>query len=198
MNLHRSPNRGRPHQAASAPRSGESGQALLELALVTPILVLLIMAIFQFAFVLEGQMGLTNAVREAARRIAATEPDVAPVWTGPGSMAEWTQGELCGDASPPCSAGLLDENVQAFDGARLTTDPPTVLFCSYSAAGITNYRVVTTVTYRHPIFFGLLGFATDLVDGTPNGEWDLSASAEMRLENIDPTVAGFIPPSACP
>ena len=49
-------------------RSGESGQALLELALVVPLLVLLVMAIFQFAYVLESQMGLTNAVREAARR----------------------------------------------------------------------------------------------------------------------------------
>lgn len=156
------------------------------------------MAIFQFAYVMESQMGLTNAVREAARRVAATEPDVAPVWGGPGSMGEWVQKQLCGDATPPCTGGLLDENVQGFDGSRLTTDPPIVTFCSYSAAGITNYRIQADVTYEHPLFFGPLAFATDAVDGTPNGSWDLSASAQMRLENIDSTVAGFADPGPCP
>lgn len=176
--------------------NGESGQALLELALVVPILVLLVMAIFQFAFVIESQMGLTNAVREAARRVAATEPDVAPDWTG--ATRAWVQAQLCGDATPPCTGGLLEENVQAFDGARLTTDPPVVTFCSYSAAGITNYRVQADVAYQHPLFFGPLAFATDLVDGNTNGSWDLSASAQMRLENIDSTVSGFLDPGVCP
>lgn len=175
--------------------SGESGQALLELALIVPLLVLLVMAIFQFAFVIESQMGLTNAVREAARRIAATEPQVAPDWTG--STAAWVQAQLCGDAAPPCTGGLLDENVQAFDGSRLTTDPPVITFCSYGVASLTNYRVQADVTYRHPLFFGPLAFATDFIDGTPNGDWDLSASAQMRLENIDSSVAGFVDPGAC-
>jgi hypothetical protein len=61
----------------------------------------------------------------------------------------------------------------------------------------TNYRVQADVAYRHPLFFGPMAFATDFVDGTPNGFWDLSASAQMRLENIDPTVALFVPPPAC-
>ena len=180
------------------PTNSESGQALLELALIVPILVLLIMAIFQFAFVIESQMGLTNAVREAARRAAATEPTVAPIWTGSGSLAEWVQVQLCGDATPPCTGGLLQQNVQAFNGAALATDPPAVMFCSYAAAGRTNYRIEVAVAYKHPLFFGPLAFATDLVDGNPNGFWDLSASAIMRLENIDATVAGFTDPGACP
>ena len=82
----------------------ESGQALLELALVVPILVLLLMAIFQFAFVLESQMGLTNAVREASRRAAATTSE-APVWA---SLGDWVQRQLCGDGTPPCTDGLLE------------------------------------------------------------------------------------------
>ena len=180
-------------------RRNESGQALLELALVTPILVLLVMAIFQFAFVIESQIGLTNAVREAARRAAATEPNATPVWSGPGSLGEWVQVQLCGDAAPPCTGGLLEDNVQAFDGTQLTTDPPTVTFCSYSAAGTTNYRVKVTVAYQHPLFFGPMAFATDLVDGTPgNQRWDLSASAEMRLENIDSASYTVNDPGACP
>jgi hypothetical protein len=169
---------------------------LLELALVVPILILLVMAIFQFAYVIESQMGLTNAVREAARRAAATT-SATPSWSGPGSLAEFVQVQLCGDATAPCDGGLLDENVQGFDGAALWADPPAVSFCKYMAAGIENVRVQADVTYSHPLFFGLLAFATDLVDGTPNGSWDLSASAQMRLENVEPTDPAFNDPG-CP
>lgn len=191
--------RGNDAPTSTGPSSGrESGQALLELALITPILVLLIMAIFQFAFVLQTQMGLTNAVREAARQLAATEPNGAPNWT---AMEQWTQAQLCGDLSTPCDGGLLVENVQAFDGARLWADPPTVTICSYSVESVggpvAQYRVKVDLTYGHPVFFGPLGFATDAVDGAPNGDWDLSVSAWMRLENIDPTVPSFVPPGAC-
>ena len=65
------------------------------------------------------------------------------------------------------------------------------------AAGIINYRVQVDVRYKHPVFFGLMAFATDLVDGTPNGYWDISASAQMRLENIDDSISGFVAPVAC-
>jgi hypothetical protein len=178
--------------------NGESGQALLELALVVPILVLLVLAIFQFAFVIESQMGLTNAVREAARRAAATTT-AAPVWTGSGaSLQAWVQGQLCGDTTPLCDGGLLPQNVQGFDGTKLWVDPPNVTFCSYPVGSTTNYRVAVDVTYKHPVFFGPLAFATDFVDGSQNGFWDLSASAEMRLENVDSTAAGFTDPGACP
>jgi hypothetical protein len=178
-------------------RDGESGQALLELALVVPILVLIALAIFQFAFVIESQMGLTNAVREAARRVAATEPNAAPDFTDGGVLDDWVVKQLCGPSLSPCIGGLLEDNVQGFDSSRLPTDP-TVTFCSYPAAGTTNYRVEVAVSYEHPLFFGLLAFATDLIDGTPgNNAWDLSASSEMRLENIDPTVTGFADPGAC-
>lgn len=175
-------------------RDRESGQALLELALVVPILVLIALAIFQFAFVIESQMGLTNAVREAARRVAATEPNAAPDWTG--AYRTWVQEQLCGSPVSPCDDGLLEDNVQGFDASRLPADPA-VTFCSYPAAGTTNYRVEVAVTYDHPLFFGLLAFATDFVDGTQDGRWTLSAAAEMRLENIDPTVPSFADPGAC-
>jgi TadE-like protein len=173
-------------------RPGEAGQALLELALVTPILALLVMAIFQFAFVLQTQMGMENALREAARRAAATT-EKAPTWP---SLRDWVQAQLCGDITPPCDGGLLLQNVQAFDGTKLWVDPPPVTFCSYAAAGTTNYRVKVQVKYEHPLFFGPMAFATDLIDGTQNGYWDLSASAEMRLQNVDSSVA--TDPGACP
>ena len=159
-------------------RDSQSGQALLELALVVPILILLIMAIFQFAFVLESQMGLTNAVREAARRAAAT--------TNPTSA--WTQAELCG-TNPTCDDGLLAENVQGFVPTRLI-GTPTVTFCTYDVEGTPNYRVTVSVAYRHPVFFGPIAFATDFVDGSPgDGDWTLTADAQMRLERGVPNPA---------
>jgi hypothetical protein len=184
--------------------SGERGQALLELALVTPVLVLLVMAIFQFAYVLETQIGLTNASREAARRAAATSSE-NPVWA---DLQAWTLLQLNGDGTP-ANAGLLPENVQAYDSGRLWPAPypgmtnstsPAVSFCSYTVAGITNYRVTVEVMYEHPVFFGLLSFATDLADGSPNGFWDLFASAQIRMENVDRDAvnAAANDPGACP
>jgi hypothetical protein len=179
---------GRDHLAA-----GESGQALLELAIIAPILILLVMAIFQFAFVMQSQMGLTNAVREAARRAAAT-PDVAPNWV---ALQNWAEGELCGDATPPCDAGLLEQNVPSFDSGSLTSDP-VITFCTYAVAGssgtLTSYQINIAVQYQHPLFFGMLAFATDAIDGTPNNRWDLSTSAQMRLESVDASDPSFTAP----
>jgi hypothetical protein len=151
------------------------------------------MAIFQFAYVLESQNGLTNAVREAARRAAATTTE-NPTWTGSGSLQQWVQGQLCGDLTPPCDGGLLAENVQAFDGTKLWTDPPVVSFCEYPIGSTVQYQIQVDVKYKHPLFFGPMAFATDFTDGTNNGFWDLAVSAQMRMENIDNTVLGFSGP----
>jgi hypothetical protein len=164
-------------------QSPESGQALLELALVTPLLILLVVAIFEFAFVLETQIGLTNAVREAARRAAATS----------NPTDAWVQGQLCGADLVACDTGLLHDNVQAFSGSRLVGT--TVTFCNYTVGAISNYGVIVKITYRHPVFFGPIAFATDAIDGTADGAWELSADAQMRLERGQPVPA---PSTACP
>lgn len=180
-------------------RKGERGQALLELALVTPILVLLFAAIFQFAYVLESQNGLTNAVREAARRAAATTSG-NPMWA---NLGDWTADQLCGSFTTNCGdnpadRGLLAANVQGFDGARLWPATPDITFCEYPIGSDIEYQVNVALKYEHPLFFGLMAFATDLTDGTANGSWDLSASAQMRMENIDRSLAGFSGPGvAC-
>jgi hypothetical protein len=172
---------------------------LLELALVTPILVILVMAIFQFAYVMQSQVGLTNAVREAARRVATSTATV-PSWTGSGSLTEWTEKQLCGDLAAPCGpGGLLAANVQGFDGTKLVGDLPTVTFTCYLVDSVPNYQVEITAHYEHPVFFGPITFATDLVDGTPgNGYWDLTATAQMRMEaDFDPTDLSWTDPSVC-
>lgn len=177
-------------------RARERGQALAELALVTPILVLLIMAIVQFAFVLETQIGLTNAVREAARRAAA---DVDPSTRANLVTSSQVVSQL--DA-------LLAANIQGYDPSRVWTSgdgpqytpSPAVTFCSYTvgtgSSATTNYRVLVYVAYRNPVFFPLLSYATDLVDRVPNGTWDLEAQASMRLEGD--TAPPSDPTTPCP
>jgi Flp pilus assembly protein TadG len=171
---------------APAGRGRELGQGLAELALVTPILVFLIMAVVQFAFVLETQMGLTNAVREAARRAAA---DPSPTKLGVDAQLD----------------ALLAANIQGYDASRLWTASdgpeygasPAVTFCSYSiAGGPDNYRVTIYVAYKNPVFFPLLSYATDLLDGKSNGTWDLTAEASMRIEadTAPSDVSGPCPP----
>lgn len=119
------------------------------------------MAVVQFAFVLETQMGLTNAVREAARRAAAdSSPTVAAV-----------QGQL---------DGLLAANIQGFAPSRVAAE--TVTISDYCLGGQNNNRIAISVTYGHPVFFPLLSYATDFMDGTPDGDWTLTATAQMRLE----------------
>jgi hypothetical protein len=176
-------------------RSGESGQALLELALIVPILVILIMAIFQFAYVLESQIGLTNAIREAGRRVAATEPVGVVDWAG--AETDFVIDQLCGTTPGSCSSGLFADNVQGFDEGRLVAGNPVVTFCSDTIGSEVQYRVVIDVEYGHPVFFGPLAFATDLVDGTGDGNWDIGASATMRMENVDDTVVQPGPGTTC-
>lgn len=169
----------RTTRATRTSRDRQSGQALLELALVAPLLILLIAAIVQFAVVFQAQIGLTNAVREAARRAAAT--------TNPTDT--WVRAQLCGADPIQCDTGLLAENVQTFADSRLTD--ATIEFSCYKVAGIDNFQVKVDVEYRHAIFLGVMAFATDAMDGTTDGEWTLFASAQMRLERGAPQV---VPP----
>jgi hypothetical protein len=163
--------RARRSEVPDEARSGrESGQALLELALVVPILVLLVLAIFQFAYVLETQIGLTNAVREAARRVVSA----------PNATVDWTRDQLLGSGGDP---GLLAENIHAYDAARLVSPSPQVRICSFDVDSVTNYRVDINVTYSHPIFFQIPG-SENLAT--------LSAATQMRIEHADSLPGGEV------
>lgn len=183
-------------------RSSESGQAMVELALIAPIVILLMMAIFQLAFIFEGQNGLTNAVREAARR-AAANPDTTAFIGGNGTLQGEVQKELCGGLTPPCSGGLLEQNVPGFMPDRLAAEPE-VTFCTYAVAGssgtITNYQINVRVTYNHPEFFPLAEFAAFAAGKPSSGawHWTLDASSQMRLESVDAAAAAAAIATPCP
>lgn len=53
----------------------QRGQALVEVALVLPIVIMLLYGIFVFGYIYASQLNLNNAVREGARTAAVTVPD---------------------------------------------------------------------------------------------------------------------------
>ena len=56
-------------------KKSERGQALVEFALLAPILVLLVLGIIQFGIIFYGQVTITAAAREGARMASVGKPD---------------------------------------------------------------------------------------------------------------------------
>jgi len=52
----------------------ETGAAIVEFAIILPILLLLVMGIIQFGFIFNGQITLTSISREAVRNAVVGEP----------------------------------------------------------------------------------------------------------------------------
>ena len=59
----------------SRQRKKERGQALVELAIVLPILLLILMGIFDFGRIFHGYLSVTTAAREAARQASLGRTD---------------------------------------------------------------------------------------------------------------------------
>src|SRR5205823_4798146 len=108
--------------ARATERRGQGGQALVEFAIVLPILAVLLGAIYQFAIIFERQIGIQNAIREDARRGAALVTTDANVATN----ATWAFHELwCTatiDPADPCygHSHLLADNVQGYSNGSST------------------------------------------------------------------------------
>ena len=62
-----------------AERSGEKGQALIELAIVIPLLVVLLMGVIDFSRAILAKSTITNMSREAANLIARANPNLSGV-----------------------------------------------------------------------------------------------------------------------
>ena len=94
-------------------RARSAGQALVEFAIVLPILALLLLGIIQFAFIFAAQIGVTNAVREAAR-IAAVSPTTTNAQAVSGAQNVYLR-------LTNTTNGLLKQNVFAFNSANIVT-----------------------------------------------------------------------------
>lgn len=152
--------------------AAERGQALVEFALIAPLFFLLLFAVIQFGFLMGGQVGLTNAVRETAR-YAATIPNATAVQ----SRAELVNRQL-------------PKAVLGYRTANLVSGSTTVAYCYYpnpnNVAGTYpsfSLRVIVTAVYRHPLFVPLVGNVIDGIDGTSDNALTATVREEMRVEN---------------
>jgi Flp pilus assembly protein TadG len=125
----------------------EAGQALLELALVAPLMILLLVSLVQFAIIFERQIGINNAIREAARRGATlATPDVAMAMTN----ADWTLAELetaLGNSQTHNPAQNRGLEVCYFTPAAPDDIDP---------SGNHQVSVKVTAGYAHPLFLPLI------------------------------------------
>lgn len=182
----------------------DKGQALVEFALVLPVLTLFLFGIIQFGFLLGGQLGLDNAVRDAARAAAVNQG---------GSSATLgactTTGATNGTNAQKAYQALLNKlpaEVPGFQASRLVTGctvtagyaDTSARYCSYLNADGATYsiRVIVTATYRHPLFVPVVGAIVDRFDGSSDNALKLRATEEMRVENTLLSSSGGI--AACP
>lgn len=169
-------------------RAGASGQSLVELALVLPVLSLLLMTILQIGFLLFTQVGLTNSVREAARNASAipvaTISQATPAATT--YFARLTNS----------STGFLKRNVGGYNPSRLVSGSSATRVCYYSftdASGAPAVMARVAVEYSHPLFIPLVSNILDGFDGSVDGGYRLGASEDIRVGNAVLTATNIGP-----
>ena len=158
-------------------KSGEQprslGQALVEFALVAPIMVLIFAALVQFAFIFERQIGIENAVRDGARRAATYETvDVLPdaALNGP-----FTWDLIWGPT------GLMS-NVQGYESSKVVV--PSVCYqTNTTPAGTTGVLVRAAMGYSHPLFLPIISQILDPLDGTTDGALRIDTFSEFQVQN---------------
>jgi Flp pilus assembly protein TadG len=150
---------------------GERGQALTEFALIAPLLFLLLFSVIQLGFLMAGQIGFTNGVRETARYAA----------TIPNATAASVRTELLTKQLPKAIPG--------FRGTNIVAGSTTVSYCYYTnpnnTASYPSYslRVIVSAVYRHPLFVPLISNILDGFDGSNDSALTASVREEMRVEN---------------
>jgi Flp pilus assembly protein TadG len=160
--------------------------------LILPVLLLILLSIVQIVFILAAQVGITNAVREAARLAAVTTPTTTAGQAsvnGAGVMSALTNG----------TTGYLKRNVFAYSNANLATGAGSTQVCYESfldASSKPAVKVKVQATYRHSLFIPLIGAILDGIDGTSGDGFRVSASEEMRVEN-DELISPFSLSTTC-
>lgn len=165
-------------------RRTKQGQATPEFALIFPALFLILFAIIQFGFLLGGQIGLTNGVREAARYAS----------TVPNATAAQVMTELRTRSLPRAIPGFNPAN---FDAAASS-----VTYCAYANPDNTathpsySVKVLVTAVYKHPLLLPFVDVIVDAFDRVNDKRLTVGVKEEMRVENPRLTSAGGLP--TCP
>lgn len=148
------------------------GQALVEFALILPVLMLILMSIIQLGFIFGAQIGLINGVREGARYGSLTPTTGANATTvGPAVQTYLT-------------TTVLSTNVMGYNSSNLRS--ASVTYCGYQNPGASTYSVRLTVSarYGHPLFIPLVGVILDGFDGTVDSALAITSTERFRVENM--------------
>jgi Flp pilus assembly protein TadG len=143
----------------------DRGQALVEFALIAPLLFILLFGIIQFGMTFGGQVGLSNAAREVARYASTVAPNTAV-----GTIQ--TQ-----------AIGVLQKSIPGYNGSAVVT--PT--YCWYpnpTTPTTYSWKVLVSITYGHTLFVPLVGSIVDRFDGAADNKWSTTVKEEMRVETL--------------
>jgi len=147
-------------------------------------MLLLLLGIIQFAFIYNAQVGLTNAIRDAARigsSLAATDNASAA------TAASTTYSKL---------TTSLSTYVSPYRSSNLLAGSQVCISQHSDGAGSNPAFVKVTVVYDHPIVVPIVGAILDGIDGTSNGAYRITVSTELRIDNPTQAVVS-IPSPVC-
>lgn len=156
-------------------RSGSRGQALVELALVTPILLLLLLAAIDLGRVYYAQISVENAAREAAL-VASSSP------------GGFVPGSACDAATNPVMCAATREGQ---GGAVTVSAADVAMTCTPSCSRSYGNTLTVTVTGHFTLLTPVLWIFT----GGPEVTFSKSATADII---VTPTAAGLPAPTPTP
>ncbi len=149
--------------AASA-RRAERGQALVEFALLLPLIIVMFFGIIQFGLLFGGQIALVNAVREAARYASTS-----PVNSNPTSQIT---NAVAGGVPGYTGTAIVAYSYCYYANPAISATP------TYSA------RIHVDVTYGHPLFIPLVGRLVDGINGPVDNQFTVTVREDMRVESM--------------
>jgi hypothetical protein len=157
----------------------KKGQALAEMAVMAPFLVICIMGMLDLGRAFYYQIAITNAVREGARYAAqpfyyGLNPICSTIPPAPDPGA---------NCPAPGDQAIKDRVLQELAGANITLPPANILVnpdqgsrsANYTNGGASSYEVKVSATYQFSFITPIIG---DLI-GNP---LTLKSSASMRTE----------------
>jgi Flp pilus assembly protein TadG len=122
----------------------ERGQAMVEFALVAPLLALFLYAIIQFGLILYGFISIEQAARVGVR--------YASLGDGIAAIGQAITGEVSGIG---LSASATTAQYQP--PFSMTRSPPRSTLFPYTTTTGSTPTVVITIAYRYPVLIPLLG-----------------------------------------
>jgi Flp pilus assembly protein TadG len=124
---------------------------MVEFALILIPIMLLLLGAIQFGVIWAAQVGVTNAVRDAARAASGVQPK----FDTSGTVNSTSEGTYADSINSAVLTPGLQKNVPFFASSSVTGQ--TICYSTFTdEAGAAALRATATVTYGHAIFVPLL------------------------------------------